>query len=63
LPLLRKAPSGVAGMLTGVSLAFAVGCVFNSLLMDFVEGHIYGVLLAWLLAQSAQPAQARATHP
>ena len=54
LPLVRKTPSGnTRSLLVGVSLAFAAGCLFNSLLMDFVEGHLYGVLLAWLLAQSA----------
>ena len=63
LPMARRGPAGVTGMTVGVSLAFAVGCLFNSLLMDFVEGHVYGVLLAWLLAQSAQPAQAGAAQP
>jgi O-antigen ligase len=42
-------------LLMGVCLAFAVGCLFNSLLMDFVEGHLYMGLLAWLLACMAQP--------
>lgn len=41
-----------AGMLAGACLAFAVGCLFNSLLMDFVEGHVYMGLLAWLLAEN-----------
>jgi len=31
-------------------LAFALGGLFNSLLMDFVEGHLYIGLLAWLMA-------------
>ena len=39
-----------------VALAFAVGCLFNSLLLDFVEGHLYGAVLAWLLAQRRNPA-------
>lgn len=38
-------------MLGGVAVAFAVGSVFNSLLMDFVEGHVYMGLLALLLAR------------
>lgn len=48
-----RAPVGA--MLAGASLAFAVGCVFNSMLMDFVEGHFYMALLAWLLAESRDP--------
>lgn len=40
-------------MLCGFCLAFALGCVFNSLLLDFVEGHVYMALLAWLMAQEA----------
>lgn len=42
----------VSGLLAGMGLAFAVGCLFNSLLMDFVEGHLYIALLAWVLAES-----------
>jgi hypothetical protein len=38
-------------MLAGLCLAFAIGCLFNSMLMDFVEGHLYTALLAWLLAR------------
>jgi len=56
LPMLRRTPGNNTGaVLASLSLAFAVGCLFNSLLMDFVEGHVYGVLLAWLLALSIQP--------
>jgi O-antigen ligase len=40
-------------LLIGVCMAFALGCVFNSLLLDFVEGHLYMALLAWLLASFA----------
>lgn len=55
LPALRKGPSGQwRASLAGIALAFAVGCLFNSLLMDFVEGHLYGALLAWLLARSGE---------
>jgi O-antigen ligase len=53
LPILRRAAPGTQALLTGVSLAFATGCLFNSLLMDFVEGHFYMALLAWLLARAA----------
>jgi heptosyltransferase-3 len=45
-----RAPVG--GTLGGIALAFAVGCLFNSMLLDFVEGHFYVALLAWLLAEN-----------
>ncbi|GEM_PF-138043 len=45
----------VSGALAGMALAFAVGCLFNSLLLDFGQGHFYIALLAWLLAQSRYP--------
>jgi O-antigen ligase len=54
LPLrlaLRPSAGPWAGTLGCVTVAFAVGCLFNSLLLDFVEGHLYGAVLAWLLAQ------------
>jgi O-antigen ligase len=54
LPLARARRGGAdpwAGTLACVALAFAVGCVFNSLLLDFVEGHVYAATLAWLLAR------------
>lgn len=53
LPVLRGGP--MRGALVGVSLAFAVGCLLNSSLMDFTEGHLYVALLTWLLAQAAEP--------
>ena len=63
LPMVRKGPSGhVRASLFGIALAFALGCLFNSLLMDFVEGHLYGALLAWLLAQSSQQPPAPPAH-
>lgn len=37
--------------LAGIVLAFGVGCLFNAMLLDFVEGHLYMALLACLLAQ------------
>lgn len=43
-----------AGMLACVALAFAAGSLFNSLLMDFTEGHIYAAMAAWLLAWRRQ---------
>jgi O-antigen ligase len=55
LPMLRKTPNGrVDASLAGISLAFAVACLFNTLLMDFVEGHVYVALLAWLLARNIE---------
>lgn len=47
-----RAPVPVGGMLGGTCLAFATGCLVNSLLMDFTEGHFYMGVLALLLAQS-----------
>lgn len=41
------------GTLGGLVIAFTVGCLFNSALMDFVEGHFYTALLMWVLARSA----------
>jgi O-antigen ligase len=39
------------GAIACVALAFAVGCLFNSLLLDFTEAHFYAALAAWLLAR------------
>jgi len=62
LPMLRKPqPGSMDACLVGVSLAFATGCLFNSMLMDFVEGHFYVTLLMWLLARGTTwPAQTSA---
>jgi O-antigen ligase len=58
-PLCRRDANGrTSTAIAGTVLAFAVGCLFNSLLMDFVEGHFYTALLAWLLARQARPAGA-----
>ena len=55
-PMLRRRDDGTpSAALVGLVVAFAVGCLFNSLLMDFVEGHYYTALLAWLLAREAAP--------
>jgi heptosyltransferase-3 len=45
----------VSGSLAGMTLAFAVGCLFNSLLLDFGQGHLYIALMAWLLAEGRYP--------
>jgi heptosyltransferase-3 len=42
---------GMGGLMGGIVLAFTIGCIFNSLLLDFVEGHVYMALLAWLVAE------------
>lgn len=68
LPLRRaaRARAPLGGLLTGAVLAFATGCLFNSLLLDFVEGHLYMALLAWLLAEHrfapADDAQTAGVH-
>lgn len=38
--------AGTAGI---VALAFGVACLFNSLLRDFIEGHLFVALMAWLI--------------
>ena len=46
--------------LAGLVLAFALGCLFNSMLLDFIEGHVYVVLMGWLVAEwRGRAAQAR----
>lgn len=58
-PALRRDPGGRAPpALGGVVIAFGFACLFNSLLMDFVEGHYYMAVLAFLLAR-----ERRATAP
>lgn len=47
----------VSGMLAGCALAFAVGCLFNSMLYDYSQGHLYMGLLAWLLAERRHGSQ------
>lgn len=42
-------PVTVLGAASG---AFAIGCLFNSMLMDFTEGHFYVALMTWLLART-----------
>jgi O-antigen ligase len=54
--LRRDASDRAPPALTGVVLAFAVACLLNSLLMDFVEGHFYMAVLAWLLARQRRAA-------
>jgi hypothetical protein len=43
-----------AGAVGCVALAFALASLFNSVLLDFVEGHFYGALLAWLLVRRVE---------
>ncbi|MES2634335.1 MAG: glycosyltransferase family 9 protein [Pseudomonadota bacterium] len=43
---------GIGAMMIGLVLAFIIGSAFNSLLLDFVEGHIYMALLAWVIAEN-----------
>ena len=58
-PALRRDRNGrMSPALSGVVLAFAVACLFNSLLMDFTEGHFYMAMLAWLLAHERRHAVA-----
>lgn len=40
-------------LVAGTVVAFAAGSLFNSLLMDFIEGHLYTSVLAALLAAAA----------
>jgi O-antigen ligase len=47
-----RASRPISGMMAGLAWAFATGSLFNSLLMDFVEGHLYVGLLAFLFAES-----------
>jgi O-antigen ligase len=53
---LREAGTGKpwAGAVGCVALAFAVGSIFNSLLLDFTEAHFYASLLAWLLVRRVE---------
>lgn len=42
------------GTLACVAVAFAVGSLFNSLLLDFIEAHFYAALTAWLLVRRVE---------
>jgi O-antigen ligase len=53
LPAMRRQQNQADMILKGLVLAFAVGCAFNSMLRDFVEGHFYVALTTWLLARPA----------
>jgi len=50
----RRGDRPWAGAVACVTMAFAVAAVFNSVLLDFVEGHFYTALLAWLLVRRVQ---------
>jgi O-antigen ligase len=54
--LRRDASQRAPDALPGVVLAFAFACLFNSLLLDFVEGHFYMAVLAFLLARERRAA-------
>jgi O-antigen ligase len=45
------------------ALAFAIGCLFNSLLLDFLEAHFYVTVLAWMLADGFRRDAAAAEVP
>ena len=51
--LRRAATAGppVGAVLAGLTAAFAIGSLFNSLLLDFIEGHLFAALLALLVAE------------
>lgn len=51
LVLAAQVRPGMKGLAAGIVGAFIIGCLFNSLLLDFVEGHVYMALLAWLVAE------------
>ncbi|HYE38417.1 MAG TPA: glycosyltransferase family 9 protein, partial [Ramlibacter sp.] len=51
-----RSPAPAGPMLVGITAAYAVGCVFNSMLMDFVEGHFFMGVLAFALAERRWPA-------
>lgn len=63
LTALRRTGGRPDRLLIAMSLAFAVGCLFNSLLRDFIEGHLYVGLLAWALAQSGRQNETPAVAP
>lgn len=47
----RRMGGAHGAALAGVTIAFAVGCLFNSSLMDFIEGHTFMAIVALLLAE------------
>ncbi len=52
--ILRRAATArrpAGAVLAGLAAAFAIGSLFNSLLLDFIEGHLFAALLALLLAE------------
>lgn len=50
----RRSDRPWAGAVGCLALAFAAGSLFNSVLLDFVEGHFYAAVLAWLLVRRVQ---------
>ena len=52
--ILRRAATArrpVGAVLAGLAVAFAISSLFNSLLLDFIEGHLFVALLALLVAE------------
>lgn len=49
--LMRGLPVFRRQAISGLVLAFAVGCCLNAWLLDFTPGHVHMVLLAWLLSE------------
>ncbi|HZN46848.1 MAG TPA: O-antigen ligase family protein, partial [Ramlibacter sp.] len=49
-----RAANHGTGTLACVALAFAIAAMFNSLLMDFMEAHLYAALASWLLVRGAE---------
>lgn len=52
LPAMRRHAGKPVTALVAVSGAFAIGSLFNSMLLDFTEAHFYVALMTWLLAQA-----------
>ncbi|HEX2544781.1 MAG TPA: O-antigen ligase family protein, partial [Ramlibacter sp.] len=50
----RRRPSPWLGALACVTVAFAIAAIFNSVLHDFVEAHMYSALMAWLLVRRVE---------
>lgn len=56
--LIARASDLPRDSLSGLMLAFSVGCLFNAWLLDFTPGHVYVTLLAWLLSERYRRARA-----
>jgi len=47
-----------AEALGGIVLAYGAGCLFNSMLLDYMEGHLFVAMLACLVATQRAPVRA-----